>query len=143
MPRNKIYVVNTPSLVAAVDRHSKTISFAPYVVEFSKRILLPSTEGLEALQANLSEEDGEWGCRPEALKAMHLALAPGEDLERTTEKFLDSVSCLLDSARTVANQENFQLFSWVRKLVTRASTDAVYGASKNPFQDPAVEAAFW
>ena len=143
MPRNKIYVVNSPSLVAAVDRHSKTISFAPYVVEFAKRMLLPSAEGLEALRANLNEEDGEWACRPEALKAMHLALAPGEDLERTTEGFLDSVSCLLESVQTVANQENFQLFSWVKKLVTRASTDTVYGASKNPFQHPAVEAAFW
>ena len=59
VPRNKIYVVTSPSLVAAVDRHSKTISFAPYVVEFAKRMLLPSAEGLEALQANLSEEDGK------------------------------------------------------------------------------------
>ena len=74
---------------------------------------------------------------------MHLALAPREDLERTTEKDLYSVSRLLESVQTVANQENFQLFSWVRKLVTRASTDAVYGASETLFQDPAVETAFW
>ena len=143
MPRNKIYVVNSPSLVAAVDRYSKTISFGPYVVEFAKRMLLPSTKGLEALRENLNEEDGECGCRPETLKAMHLALAPGEDLERTTENVLDSISRLLEPVQTVSKHENIKLFSWVRKLVTRASTDAVYGAYKNPFKDPAVEAAFW
>ena len=129
--------------MAAVDRHSKTVSFAPYVVEFAKRILLPSAKGLEALKANLHEEHGPWGCRPETLQAMHIALAPGKDLERTTQDMLDSVSRLLESVYTISNHENFQLFSWVRKLVTRAGTDAIYGASKNPFQDPAVEAGFW
>lgn len=135
--------MNSPSLVAAVDRHSEAVSFAPYVVQFAKRILLPSPQGLDALAANLHEEDGAWGCRPETLKAMHLALAPGENLDRTTQDMLDSVSRLLDSVGTMANNEGFGLFSWVKKLVTRASTDAIYGASKNPFRDPAVEAGFW
>lgn len=143
MPRNKIYIVNSPNLVAAVDRHSKSISFAPYVVEFAKRILVPSANGLEALRANLDEESGAWGCRPETLKAMHLALAPGEDLDRTSQAILESVSSLLDSVDSITNNRDFYLFSWARKLVTRASTDAIYGASKNPFQDPAVEAGFW
>lgn len=129
--------------MAAVDRHSKSISFAPYVVEFAKHILVPSANGLEALKANLDEESGAWGCRPETLHAMHLALAPGEDLDRTTKAMLDSVSSRLDSVYTITNNEDFHLFSWARKLVTRASTDAIYGASKNPFRDPAVEAGFW
>ena len=129
--------------MAAVDRHSKTVSFAPYVVEFAKRLLLPSPEGLEALKANLHQESGPWGCRSETFHAMHLALAPGKHLERTTQDVLDSISGLLDSTYTVSNHEDFHLFSWIRKLVTRASTDAIYGASQNPFQDPAVEAGFW
>lgn len=143
MPWSKVYIVNSPSLVAAADRHSKTVSFAPYVVQFAKRILLSSPKGLDALAANLHEEDGAWGCRPETFKAMHVALAPGEDLDCTTRNMLDGVSLLLGSVDTTSNQKNFDLFSWVRKLITRASTDAIYGASKNPFQDAAVEAGFW
>ena len=143
MPRNKIYIVNSPSLVAAVDHHSKSVSFSPYVVEFAKRILIPSQPGLEALRANLDEESGAWGCRAETLKAMRLALAPGEDLDRTTQVMLDSVSSLLDSVQTIANNDHFHLFSWARKVVTQASTDAIYGASKNPFRDPTVEGGFW
>ena len=143
VPRNKIYIVNSPRLVAAVDRHAKSVSFAPYVVEFAKRILVPSANGLEALKANLDEESSAWGCRPETLHAMHTALTPGEDLDCTTQVMLDSVSSLLDSVYTITNNEDFHLFLWARKLVTRASTDAIYGASKNPFQDPAVEAGFW
>ena len=143
MPRGKIYIVNSPSLVAAVDRHAKTVSFAPYVVQFAKRILLPSTPGLNALAANLHEEDGAWGCRPETLKAMHIALAPGEDLERTTQDMLNSVSNLFNSVYTIESDESFDLFLWVKRLITRASTDAIYGVGKNPFHDPAVEAGFW
>ena len=35
------------------------------------------------------------------------------------------------------------LFTFTRKLITQASTDAIYGPSKNPFHEPAVESGFW
>lgn len=126
-------------LAAAVDRHSKTVSFAPFVVQFAKRILIPSKEGLEAL-SGVAKENGVRGCRAETLKVMHTALAPGESLDRTTQDMLNSVSRLL---HCIDITEDFDLFAWIKKLVTRASTDAIYGTSKNPFQDPAVEAGFW
>lgn len=132
--------MNSPSLAAAVDRHAKAISFSPYVVQFAKRLLLPSKAALATLAADLQEENGEYGCRPETLKAMHLALAPGNSLSRTTQDFLDSMTGVLESLPTGAE---FDLFSWVRKIMTRASTDAIFGARQNPFQDPAVETGFW
>lgn len=135
-----MYIVKSPSLAAAVDRHSKTVSFAPFVIQFAKRILVPSKEGLEALTGDMTEGNGILGCRAETLKVMHTALAPGENLERTTQDMLHSLSRLLDF---VFITENVDLFAWVKKLVTRASTDAIYGASKNPFKDPAVESGFW
>ncbi|KAL8778771.1 MAG: hypothetical protein Q9213_007251 [Squamulea squamosa] len=70
---------------------------------------------------------------------MHSAIAPGNSLDITTEHFLRSITGFLDPI----NNRNVGLFSWIRKFVTRASTDAIYGASENPFQDPAVEARFW
>ncbi|KAI9664060.1 MAG: hypothetical protein M1821_007551 [Bathelium mastoideum] len=142
VPRGKIYVVNSPSLVSAVDRQSKSISFAPYVVQFAKRILVPSKEGVDALAENLQEDEGTACLRHDTLKAMHDSLHPGNDLEQTTKSAVDSVSRLLSSVYTISNNESLDLFAWVRRLVTRAGTDAIFGP-KNPFQDPAVESGLW
>lgn len=132
--------------MSAIDRHAKSISFAPYVVQFAKRILIPSQKSLEALAEDLEEKNGAHGVRPETLKAMHDALAPGEHLENTTRAMLSSVSRRLDdvvNAEGGTEARSVSLFAWVRELVTRASTDAIYGAGGNPFRDPAVEKAFW
>lgn len=139
MPQNRVYIVNSPRFAAVVDRHSKTVSFAPFVVQFAKRILIPSKEGLEAL-SEIVEENGVCGCRAETLKIMHTTLAPGKSLDCTTQDMLNSVSRLL---HCIDITKDFDLFAWIKKLVTQASTDAIYRTSKNPFQDPAVEAGFW
>jgi hypothetical protein len=145
LPGAQVYIVNSPHLVAAVDRNAKHISFAPYVVQFAKRILIPSLEGLDALAANIKEDDGAWGCRPETLEVMHAALVPGEDLNRTTRALLESIDKFLssDDISPDSHTQPIQLFSWVRRLVTIASTDAIYGSKANPFLDPKVEAGFW
>ena len=129
--------------MAAVDRHSKAISFGPYVVEFAKRILVPSVEALDILRGNSPNGNGTSDCRAETLEVMHAALAPGFDLERTTQDMVKSTSQLLERPFSTQNRADLELFSWARKLVTRASTDAIYGATNNPFQDSAVENGFW
>ena len=142
MPFGKIYVVNAPSLVAAADRQAKVISFAPFVVQFTKRLLVPSQAGVDAIAENLLEEKDSHGLRPETLKAMHHAMAPGPQLDCTTKMFFDSAERLLESAHAVARGETFDLFAWTRGLVTRASTDAIYGP-KSPFRDPKIQDALW
>ena len=129
--------------MAAVDRHSKAISFGPYVVEFAKRILVPSAKALETLRGKSQDGKGTSECREETLEVMHAALAPGIDLERTTQHMVQSTSQLLDCPFSTQGRADFELFSWARKLVTRASTDAIYGAAHNPFQDSAIESGFW
>lgn len=73
---------------------------------------------------------------------MHDSLAPGPSLEVTTQAMLKSVTSLLDSMDDVKGNE-IGLFDWVQKVVTRASTDAIYGPEGNPFKDPAVYGGFW
>ena len=75
------------------------------------------------------------------MKVMHASLAPGKDLDETVLAVFQSTVKLL-SSDAVPN-DTLELFSWTRKLVTRASTDAIYGNKENPFQDPQVEAGFW
>ncbi|KAI1074871.1 cytochrome P450 [Whalleya microplaca] len=142
VPRSKIYIVTSPNLISLIDRRSRTISFAPYVVQFAKRILIPSQHGLDALGEDLLEENGPVGLRPETLKVMHHSLSPGKDLQAITQVMLKSVTSLLHSAE-IDKEEGTKLFEMTRKIVTQASTDAIYGAEQNPFQDPIVHHGFW
>lgn len=143
MPRGKIYVVDSPNLISAIDRRSKTISFAPYVVQFAKRILNPSQHALDALEEDLLELKGPVGLRPETMKVMHEALAPGDQLRTTTRILLKSIVDLFGSNKAVNHEDDIKLFAWTREIVTRASTDAIYGVEKNPFQDADVCDGFW
>jgi hypothetical protein len=142
VPGKKIYVVPSPQLAAQVDRNSRSISFAPYVVLFARKILIPSKKAVEKLAENL-EEDGTGGLRPETMKAMHASMAHGEDLEQTTHAVLKSLAPNLFSSKAITKTGRFKLFAWTKRVVTRASTDAVYGLQHNPFQFPNVEEDFW
>ncbi|KAG6356243.1 hypothetical protein INS49_015630 [Diaporthe citri] len=120
-----------------------TISFAPYVVQFAKRILNPSQHALDALEEDLLELKGPVGLRPETMKVMHEALAPGDQLRTTTKVMLKALVDIIASNKAVNQGNCIKLFAWTRKIVTRASTDAIYGIEKNPFQDADVCDGFW
>ncbi|KAI1320988.1 cytochrome P450 [Xylariaceae sp. FL0255] len=147
LPRGKVYVVTSPDLIALVDRRAKYISFAPYAIQFAKRILIPSRPGLTNLETEMfsSEHDRNPGLLPETLKAMHDAMSPGEHLLADTRRMVSTVTDLLPRAleRGGTSQDGVGLFGSFRHIVTEASTSAIYGAEMNPFNDPAVYKGFW
>ncbi|KAL2016806.1 hypothetical protein VTK56DRAFT_2975 [Thermocarpiscus australiensis] len=147
VPLGKMYIVTSPGLIAACDKRAKIVSFAPYVVEFGRRILAGSEESLRLLSEDLLEENGPHASlRPETMAAMHRALLPGEHLDYTMRATLRSSLGFLESAvGGVTGDEGcgVPLFQWVRRFMTIAGTDAIYGEEKNPFRDPEVMDSFW
>ncbi|KAL2176533.1 cytochrome P450 [Thermothelomyces heterothallicus CBS 202.75] len=161
VPRGKMYIVTSPGLIAACDRRSKVVSFAPYVVEFGKRILAGSEHSVRLLSEDLLEEKEEAkgsgadgssssssssSLRPETMAAMHRSQAPGEHLDALVRVALRSAATHIDSITGDAAAQGgagVPLFGWVRQFMTRAGTDAVYGEEKNPFRDPEVAESFW
>ncbi|KAK8135163.1 cytochrome P450 oxidoreductase [Apiospora sp. TS-2023a] len=122
---------------------SKTVSFAPYVVQFAKRILEPTEYSLNLLAEDLLEENGPVGLRPETLKVMHDSLAPGDSLQAITKTMLRSVAGHLAAINDNEHTVMVRMFDWTRNFVTKASTDAIYGSRNNPFQSDYVCNAFW
>ncbi|KAK4157557.1 cytochrome P450 [Chaetomidium leptoderma] len=150
VPRGRMYIVTSPGLIAACDRRSKIVSFAPYVVEFGKRILAGSEHSVALLSEDLLEENGPHGSlRPETMAAMHRSLVPGEHLDGMMRETLKSSTAFLESATGGGGggredlSSGVPLFQWVRRFMTMAGTDAVYGAEKNPFRDDEVRDSFW
>ncbi|PLB54883.1 cytochrome P450 [Aspergillus steynii IBT 23096] len=145
VPRSKIYIVTSPGLVSAIERHPRSISFGPYVVMFAKQMLLPSQRALEMLAEGPGGGSNDaCSLQQETLQAMHHSMSPGIELDHTTRAMLESVT-----RRMVNNVENASVdarvgfFAWARELITQASTDAIFGAEGNPFQDPNIHDAFW
>lgn len=143
LPWSKLYIISSPKIVAAVDRHSSTLSLAPYALEFVKRVTLPSKQGLDILEKSFRAGKGAQSFHTDTIRAMSIALAPGTALEQTTSDMLSSALRFLESMDVSSTPQEVDLFSWTKSLLTQASTCALYGPANNPFQDPAVEAALW
>ncbi|KAL8915922.1 MAG: hypothetical protein Q9172_006565 [Xanthocarpia lactea] len=143
LPWRRIYIITSPKIVAAVDRHSRTLSFAPNALEVVKRITVPSKRGLEIVKKSLQDEKGIRSVHSDTIQAMNTTLAPGTALDHTVSELITSALRLLDSAYMPTKHKEIELFSWTRSLLTQASTSALYGVKSNPLQDPAVEAGLW
>ena len=143
LPGTKLYVISCPKIVAAVDRHPSTLSLAPFALDFIKRITLLSEQGVEILEKNFHAEKGTQSFHTDTMRALSMALAPGPALEETTSEMLNGALQFLDSTNASSQCEEVDLFTWTRNLLTQASTDALYGAERNPFHDPALGAALW
>lgn len=139
-----MYVVTSADLITACDRRGKIVSFAPYVVEFGRRILMPSQHGVRLLFEDLQEENGPVSLRPETMKAMHQSLLPTDRLEERTQAVLSNIWSCLDSAyNNIDDQNGVPLFQWTRQSFVIASTNAVYGPERNPMRDPEVMNGLW
>ncbi|KAI1414859.1 cytochrome P450 [Hypoxylon sp. FL1857] len=136
-----MYVVTSPSLVAACDRRARTISFAPYVVTFAKRVMKAGQATIDLLSEDLFEDQGPVTLRPETTKAMHEALKRG-DLNDTLQASLKSVQSFLDSEDRIGDGSGTPLFHWVRRFLTTASTRALYGP-ENPVRTTKLMDDFW
>ena len=91
-----IHVVSSLDHVATIQRNWKTLSFAPFVATFLKRLCLPSKEAAEIVDRNLFAEDGPWGLFVDTHNAIHKSLALGPGLDDTIRLMLQSVSSFID-----------------------------------------------
>lgn len=137
---SRIYLVNSVSTIASIQKNNKTLAFEPIQAKFSARICGASNEAYNIL---IKAMDVENGIYPEIYRAMHPSLAPGVGLDAMNRTMIQSVSRSIESIKpAVGSSTAIGLVSWLRHHVTLATTQAVYGP-KNPFQDANVEGAFW
>lgn len=141
----RIYVVNSPELVAAVERNMKNISFTPFVVAMLPRLFNVSDHDIAIASRNHDEADGHWGYMRDVHSTTYSVLAPGKDLDYMVKLLLEGVltytGTLSDDSpcRTI----EIDLFTWIRRVLTVTSTSAVYGP-ENPFlHNLELETAFW
>ncbi|KAF4554062.1 Cytochrome P450-like protein 37 [Elsinoe fawcettii] len=144
MPGGKMYVVNTPGLIGAVQRNAKTLQFAPFASKSHRSVFGTSAEAEKIVMNNIDLKDGHWGLWYEALGAVHQALGPGQALEQMSHVMLANLSTSFNTLtnKSATRATTINLLGWLRHQLTIATTEAMYGPS-NPFRDIHTETALW
>jgi hypothetical protein len=132
LPGQRIYIINSISLIPLFQRQVKTIAFAPIEAQAAATVMGVGPVG----NAIIGAEDMREQCFYLAtfVPSTHPALSPGLGLDAIIRAAIRNTS---DSLAKVSGDgvATVDLFSWVRKEMFIATTEAIYGP-KNPFRDP-------
>ena len=142
MLNGQVYVVNSPELVLAVQRHPKTVSFWFIEAKFTAILggMSPSTS--DKLLEHVEGAPGTRSLLVEGMKVTHQAMMPGKELDRMMETAVQTMASSLDRFGASNGARGIDLWSWVQNEVTITTTESVYG-SMNPYRDPEVASSFW
>ncbi len=131
----KFYVCNSCHLMPLIQKHSKTLSFRPFMQLSSRKFGDANDDTYRLMGGKLVDEFSQ---------AQKSSLSPGPHLDvqnlRMGEQLIIELEGLLDVDH--GSSKNVKLFKWVKDAVVQASSCGIYGAN-HPFRDPAVEKAFW
>ncbi|OTA76920.1 hypothetical protein M434DRAFT_383180 [Hypoxylon sp. CO27-5] len=139
MPGQRIYVVNSVSLIPPLQRQIKTIAFAPIEAQAAATVMGVGPAGNAIIGSDNMREEGSY--LSTFVPSTHPALSPGSGLDALNNAAVrytaESLAKLSSNGPTIV-----ELFSWVRGQLFMATTQSIYGP-KNPFRDPALQKAWF
>lgn len=133
----RIYVVNSSKIVRAVQRNAVTIWSEPVLTEAARRMSGIDSDGVRLLQATGNKDHS---VQKDIVHAMGPALL-GAALDKMNLTMANNLLKVMNQLMG-CDGEHLDLYLWCRKVVTVASSKAVWGPL-NPFDDQSVESAFW
>ena len=139
-----MYIVTTLELIQAIQKLPRVLAFPPVEAKFAISVCGCSAESHSILMKNVNDDEGDWGLSMKSYASMRAALSAGPDLDKMNRVMIENVAASLDELLTpsVKHAGKISLSSWLRKVVTMATTNSVYGPH-NPFKEDAVANAFW
>lgn len=136
----RLYIINSTELIPIVQRQVRVLDFAPLEAKVAMTVMGATPEGKEVL-ARYREGAGEFGYAILFGKAIHPSVTPGPQLDAMNRFSVLKLSEAMDALMAQAPR-TLKLFEWVRKEITFATTEAVYGP-QNPFRDPKIQEEYW
>ena len=136
----RLYILNSTELIPVAQRQVRILDFAPVEAKVAINVMGAGPDGRKVLVRNQNGvEDFSYAIKFD--KAIHPAVSPGSKLDGMNRVSIQKVSEAVESlaART---PQTLNLFEWVKKEITFATTEAVYGPH-NPFRDAKIEEAYW
>ncbi|KAK7957270.1 uncharacterized protein PG986_006492 [Apiospora aurea] len=139
MPGQRVYVVNSLSLIPQVQKQIKTIAFAPIEVQAADAVMGVGPAGNAVIGSERMFEHDSY--LSTFVPSTQPALSPGPGLDSLNGA---AIRQIYNAMKTVAESgpTTIELFAWVRHEFFMATTEAIYGP-KNPFRDPKLEQAWY
>ena len=138
-----MYIVNSVEAIQSIQKLSKLLAFPPVEAKFAVQLCGISSKTREILFQNVNGDEGDWGFSMETFSGMRAALSPGPGLDAMNRVMIENIASSLDDLIPVGKKvAKVKLNLWLRKIVTKATTNAVYGP-QNPFKDEEVSDSFW
>lgn len=138
MPGQRMYIVNSVSLIPTLQRQIKTIAFAPIEAQAAATVMGVGPAGNAIIGSDQMLEDGSY--LSTFVPSIQPAMAPGPGLDAINSAAVRYISDSLE-ALAAKGPASVELFSWVRTELFMATTESIYGP-KNPFRDPVLEKAW-
>lgn len=140
IPQAKTYIINSPALVAAVQRNARNISFEPLLEQASERMAGCSPEAVRQMRPARS---GGVGGAQNVIHAMHPTML-GDGLDTMNEGMARNLKVQIDELAKDSESEpaTIDLFDWCKEAMTIASSDSVWGPT-NPYKSKFLRDCFW
>ncbi|GJP90382.1 hypothetical protein CBS147321_1526 [Aspergillus niger] len=135
LPGLRLYVVNSTSLISAVQHHPRTLSFSPILARVAGTLIGATKPGCKVLG-----DDDENGFIRRFHDFNQSALSAGRGLEAIRTRFWELVT--LSQSRQYTDSPGYPgMYEWISHEVMMATSEAMYGV-QNPFRDPGNRAAW-
>ncbi|KAM7202918.1 Cytochrome P450 [Naviculisporaceae sp. PSN 640] len=142
----KMYVATKPSLIQNVQKQHKVLAFEPVAAKFSNVLCGVEPASAQKVMANVMGDDpNKPSLYADFHGLMYDALKPGPALDDMNRIMIKEVATSLEKLDPTAEGKEYRtigLTSWLRQVITNATTRSVYGP-KNPYNDPSIGDAFW
>lgn len=132
----KVYVATSPDLIRTLYGTTKSLSFFPFTVAFTERVLGARKYVIDALSANGSDNEYMHG-----IHGAYSALSPGPDLIETNRRALNS---LADEFNTIGTfDQSKELLQWMRTSYAISLSKAFYGPDNPILDNPSFIQLIW
>ena len=139
----KMYIVTDADLMQATQKQPKILSFLPIEAKAASRICGVSEESERIFYHNANGEEGETAILKETHAARRAALSPSPEFDKMNQRLVQNIQASLYSVGPSEGQPiRIGLSAWLRRNVTSATTNSVYGP-QNPFRDELVVDGIW
>ncbi|KAF2641135.1 cytochrome P450 [Massarina eburnea CBS 473.64] len=139
----RVYVINDPHLIAAVQRQPKVLTFQAISDNFAHLVCDLTPAALEIQKS----ETSKWLHDPKAVESpsgtIYKALSPTKSLDEMNRTMVNALQRGAHNwVPSGKESTTTALYSWVRRVVTVAGTEAIYGPM-NPYGSAAMRKHFW
>ena len=136
----QLYVINSPKIIAAIERQPNTVSFWHVEASTIGKIAGLRADAADTVSRGVGDDSESFWLK--GLRAIHRAMTPGKGFD---EMILKATRTSVESLRQLESDvkgRKVNLWDLITHEITLSHTEAVYG-QHNPYKDPSVESAFW